>query len=87
MVAHPGTSGPKPGKGADGSELAGLGLTFGASIVVFTLLGDWADERLGTSPWLLLAGVFLGFGLSLAWIYRRLVIVPRERERAEKERR
>lgn len=76
-------SGPKSGK-TDGSELAGLGLTFGASIVAFTLAGNWADEKLGTSPWLLLIGVFLGFGLSLAWIYRRLVIVPRERERGEK---
>ena len=77
-------SGPKSGK-TDGTELAGLGLTFGASIVAFTLAGNWADERLGTSPLLLLVGVFLGFGLSLAWIYRRLVIIPREREREEKE--
>jgi F0F1-type ATP synthase assembly protein I len=83
-VANSSPSGPKSGK-TDGTELAGLGLTFGASIVAFTLAGNWADERLGTSPLFLLVGVFLGFGLSLAWIYRRLVIIPRDRERGEKE--
>ena len=83
-MADSSPSGPKSGK-TDGSELAGLGLTFGASIIAFTLAGSWLDERLGTTPWLLMAGAFLGFGLSLAWIYRRLVIVPRERAREEKE--
>jgi F0F1-type ATP synthase assembly protein I len=60
------------------AQYAGLGVTFAAGIVLFTLLGVWVDERLGTTPWGVLLGVFLGFGLSLAWIYRKLVIDRRK---------
>ncbi|HEX8696661.1 MAG TPA: AtpZ/AtpI family protein [Longimicrobium sp.] len=63
----------------DAAQYAGLGVTFAGGIVLFTLLGVWVDGRLGTSPWGVLLGVFLGFGLSLAWIYRKLVIGPRQR--------
>jgi F0F1-type ATP synthase assembly protein I len=65
------------------AQYAGLGLTFGAGIVLFTLLGSWLDDRLGTSPWGVMLGVFGGFAISLLWVYRRLVVVPRER--AERE--
>ena len=40
---------------------AGLGLTFAMSLLAFTGIGYWLDEQFGTSPWLLVAGVFLGF--------------------------
>ena len=80
-MAQPSPRGGSRQKGPDPAEYAGLGLTFGAGILLFTFVGSWLDRRLGTEPWLLLVGVFVGFGLSLLWIYRRLVIVPRERER------
>jgi F0F1-type ATP synthase assembly protein I len=37
-------------------------------------LGSWLDKRFGTSPWLLLAGLVLGFvaaGRETYQIYRR----------------
>lgn len=41
----------------------------GVELVVFALMGlftgRWADERLGSQPWLLLAGTLLGIGLGL----------------------
>ena len=37
-----------------------LGTTFAASLLLFPLLGYWADGKLGTRPWLALTGVFLG---------------------------
>jgi F0F1-type ATP synthase assembly protein I len=67
------------------AQYAGLGVTFGAGIVLFTLLGSWVDRRLGSAPWGLMLGVFGGFALSLLWVYRRLVVEPRER--AERDRR
>ncbi|HET7231447.1 MAG TPA: AtpZ/AtpI family protein [Longimicrobium sp.] len=70
----------------DAGQYASVGLQFGLGILVFTFAGRWLDGRLGTSPWLLLAGVMLGFGLSAAWIYRQLVIRPRERARREEDR-
>jgi|RhiMetdeSRZDD1v2_1073273.scaffolds.fasta_scaffold2238072_2 F0F1-type ATP synthase assembly protein I len=43
---------------------AGVGLQFAATLAVFALVGWWGDGKLGTSPWLLLIGVFAGFGLG-----------------------
>jgi len=37
-----------------------LGTTFAASLLLFPLIGWWADGRLGTNPWLTLTGVFAG---------------------------
>lgn len=39
---------------------AGLGAQFVAAIAVVGALGWWLDGKLGTSPWLLIAGVFVG---------------------------
>jgi F0F1-type ATP synthase assembly protein I len=44
---------------------AGLGLTFAFTLLAFAGIGYWLDERFGTSPWLLIAGVFLGFAGAL----------------------
>lgn len=43
------------------ANAAGVGLQFGLAIVIFALAGNWADGRFGTKPWLLVAGVALGF--------------------------
>ena len=78
MAHNPGGPEPRRTEMPGAAQYAGLGVTFAAGIVLFTLLGVWVDERLGTSPWGVLLGVFLGFGLSLAWIYRKLVIDRRK---------
>ncbi len=44
---------------------AGLGTQFAATLGVFGALGWWLDTRLGSSPWLLLVGIFTGFGAGL----------------------
>lgn len=58
---------PKKQEGAlsDLTRYSGLGLQFAATIGVFALAGRWLDGRLGSSPWMLIGGVFLGFGLGL----------------------
>ena len=60
-------------KGMSGTEFAGAGVQFAATIVAFALGGVWLDERLGTSPWLLLVLVFGGSTLSFWSLYRRAV--------------
>jgi len=37
----------------------------GMEMVVPIFVGWWADEKLGSRPWLLVLGVILGFGLGL----------------------
>ena len=59
-------------KGMSGSEFAGIGVQFAATIVVFAFLGIWLDKRLGTSPWLLLVLVLGGSGLGFWSMVRRL---------------
>lgn len=62
-----------PGRtGGSPADMMGVGVQFTATLLLFLFGGKWLDERLGTSPWLLLAGVFLGFVLGVLWLYRRL---------------
>lgn len=37
------------------------GIQLAASVVGGLLIGNYADKKLGTSPWLLLTGLALGF--------------------------
>ena len=72
--------------GTSGAAVAGLGMQFVLAILVFLFLGKWLDERLGTTPWLLIAGVFLGAGASFYSIYRRLMADQKREDEARKRR-
>lgn len=63
----------------------GAGMQFAGAIILFLFVGRWLDARLGTEPWLLLLGVMLGAVGGFTSLYRQLVIVPRERERRQRE--
>ena len=56
-----------------GAAYLGLGLQFGLAIILFMFVGKWADAQLGTSPWLLILGVFVGAAGGFYSIYRRLM--------------
>ena len=45
---------------AQGGGAAALGMTYGATILLFVGVGWWLDDHFGTSPWLLIAGSLLG---------------------------
>jgi F0F1-type ATP synthase assembly protein I len=72
------STGPRP------ADLAGIGVQFIVVLLAFLYLGKWLDARLGTSPWFLMLGVFLGFGLSLLYIYRKLAIDPKDPRKGAK---
>src|SRR6476646_9573445 len=84
------SAGPPGGReasdGPSASEFAGVGLQFAASIIVFLLAGQWLDRKLGTAPWLLIIGVFLGAGASVYSMYRKLMPGPARGEAARKDR-
>ncbi len=52
---------------------AGLGFQFVASMGVLGLGGYWLDGKLGTHPWLLIVGIFLG---AAGGFYSLLQAVP-----------
>ncbi len=45
---------------SQGNGAAALGMTYGATILLFVGVGWWLDDHFGTSPWLLIAGSLLG---------------------------
>ena len=69
---------------AAASSYAGLGLQFALSILLFLYAGQWLDKKLGTSPWLLMLGVFLGAGAGFYSIYRKLMADQRREESLRK---
>lgn len=67
------------------ARYAGVGIQFAGSIVLFLFIGRWLDGRLGTEPFLLLLGVFVGAGAGFYSMYRQLVIDPQRKDRARRE--
>ena len=53
--------------------LAGLGLQFFGSILMFVYAGTWLDRRLDTSPLFVLGGLFVGGGGTFYASCRRLM--------------
>jgi F0F1-type ATP synthase assembly protein I len=56
---------PTRGRSSEVYRYAGAGLHFSATIGVFALAGYLLDRWLGSAPWLLIVGVFVGFGAGL----------------------
>jgi ATP synthase protein I len=63
----------KAGAMSSAMSAAGLGVQLVASILVCLYIGRWLDQRLGTGPWLLIVGVFVGAAAGFYTIYRTLV--------------
>ena len=69
----PGPEGPSP------ASFAGAGAQFVLAILLFLYIGKWLDAKLGTSPWLLMIGVFVGAAAGFYSFYRRIMSSSRER--------
>jgi ATP synthase protein I len=84
LKPEPGSENPRPASPLAGAgTVAGMGLQFAISILLFLLAGQWIDRKLGTEPLFLILFVFVGAGGSFYSIYRKLM----EQQRREKERR
>ena len=73
--------------GPSGAEFAGIGLQFVVSMLGGLYAGQWLDRKLGTAPWLLIIGVFLGAGLSFYSMYRKLMAAQAKDDEARRARR
>lgn len=77
-----GPAGPGPGAPApSASEFAGIGLQFAAAVVLFLLVGQWLDRKLGTSPVFVIVGVFVGASAAFYSMYRKISAAQREMDR------
>jgi F0F1-type ATP synthase assembly protein I len=68
----------------DSGQHMGYGLTWALSVLLFLAVGGWLDKKLGTSPWLLVLGAFVGAGAGFYSLYYHIVIEPRHREDDQK---
>lgn len=73
--------------GTSPTEFAGLGLQFVIAILGGLYAGQWLDRSIGTAPWFLIIGVFLGAGLSFYSMYTKLMKVQAREDAARKARR
>jgi F0F1-type ATP synthase assembly protein I len=67
-------------QGSGGLALAGLGLQFAVSLLLFYYLGSWLDRRFGTGPVFLMICVFGGAGVAFYAMYKQLMAVQRREE-------
>ena len=68
-------------------EFAGLAFQFAVAVLVCVYVGQWADTKLGTAPWLLIMGVFGGASLSFYSMYRALAAVQARDDAARQAKR
>ncbi|MGD2045032.1 MAG: AtpZ/AtpI family protein [Gemmatimonadota bacterium] len=61
-------------------QFMGLGLTWALAVLLFLGIGGWLDSKLGTSPFLLVLGAFIGAAAGFYSLYYHIVIEPRQRE-------
>jgi ATP synthase protein I len=74
----------------DGKETAGilqaaapyltLGIQIAAAVVMFLFVGKYADERFGTKPWLMVAGIVLGFAGGMIHFFRAVIALSTKEE-------
>jgi ATP synthase protein I len=55
-----------------GAALAGVGLQFAIAILVGLFAGRWLDQKFGTAPWLLIAGLVVGATAGFYAMYKAL---------------
>ena len=67
--------GPQRPSGLTLGRVAGLGTELLIAVGLGLLGGRWLDSKLGTAPWLLMAGAALG-GISAFWNLYRQVAAP-----------
>jgi F0F1-type ATP synthase assembly protein I len=84
LKPEPGSERPSPAPNMAGAgAVAGMGLQFALSILLFLFAGQWIDGKLGTAPLFLIVFVFVGAGASFYSIYRKLM----EQQRRDVEQR
>jgi F0F1-type ATP synthase assembly protein I len=59
-------------KGLSGADFAGVGIQFGAAIVVFVFAGQWLDKRFDGNGLFTVGGAFVGAVGGFYHLYRRV---------------
>lgn len=58
--------------------LGQMGYIIAVPLVFLALLGRFIDKRYDTSPWFLIAGMFLALIISTFWVYKKTAEIMKE---------
>jgi F0F1-type ATP synthase assembly protein I len=72
-----GSAGGWSGALRDVAPYLGIGMTLAVTVLVGLGGGYWLDAQLGTSPWCLIGGGFLGLGAALLHFFRTVASLNR----------
>jgi F0F1-type ATP synthase assembly protein I len=62
-----------------------IGIFFGVAICIGFFVGQWADKKFHTAPWLSMVGLLLGIISSFSELIRIVMRYQRELDRRSKE--
>ena len=62
-----------------------LGYSISIPLVIFTLGGRFLDRKFGTSPWLLLTGLFVSIIITLYIVYKKTMKIIKNQESQTKK--
>jgi ATP synthase protein I len=57
-----------------------LGIQIAAAVVMFLFIGKYADDALGTKPWLMVAGIVIGFAGGMIHFFREVTALSNKEE-------
>ena len=77
MGRDPATPKNSRAKPTSPAVLAGVGFELAGCILLGLFAGQWVDKKLGTAPWLLILGVFIGAAAGIFNMYRTLTTAER----------
>lgn len=61
-------------------QFLGFGMTWALAVLLFLGIGAWVDSKIGTTPFLMIIGAFVGGAAGFYSLYYHIVIEPRERD-------
>jgi ATP synthase protein I len=63
------------------SRYSAVGIEMAVAITLPMLVGVWADKRWGTSPWLVVVGLAVGFAAATRSVWRVVKLARRDERR------
>ena len=68
-------------------KYSALGLEMALSVLIGWWIGSWLDGKLGTTPWLMVLWIGLGFAAGVRSLYRSALRSGKELEKDEEAKR
>ena len=57
-----------------------LGIQSAAPVVLFLFVGKYADDAFGTKPWLMVAGIVIGFTGGMIHFFREVIELSKKED-------